>query len=164
MYDVEYTAPFRGSICNSAVLGKMPAGTKMNIFLFHGSPDMLLNSKPIEIHKIATTGCVETKKVNRNVLFASNSTISEEVGQLVPYVHQMMMVFAVNQLMKGTECTCIKGIGLYVMKCGKCILLNLSLSADSLSVNAHTYFPILVKPAALCKALQTFTVGLGSCN
>ena len=123
---------------NSAVLCKMPAGTKMDVFLFYGSPDMLLNSKQIEIDKIATTGCIEAKKVNRNVPYASNSIIPEEVGQLVAYVHQMMVVFTVNQL-KGIESTCVKGIGLYVMKCGKCILLKLSLSANSLSVSAHTF-------------------------
>ena len=96
----------------------MPAGTKLDIFLFHGSPDILVHSKPI-----AVIGC---KKVSTP--YSSNSAIPEEVSQLAAYVHQMMVVSAVNKLVEGTEYNSINGMGLYVMKCGKCVLLKLTLS------------------------------------
>lgn len=47
--DVQYTVDLRGMACNSVLLCKMPVGTKLDIFLFHGSPDMLLQYKPIEV-------------------------------------------------------------------------------------------------------------------
>lgn len=38
--------------------------------------------------------------------------VPEEAGQLVVYIYQMMMVYALNRLMNGKECINIKGVGL----------------------------------------------------
>ena len=85
--------------------------------------------------------------------------IPEEAGQLIAYIHQMIMVYAKEKkLLKGEECTNIKGVSLYVARKGKCILFEVYLSANFLKVNACTYCPIHLPAASLCKALTELTM------
>lgn len=59
--NIKYTAHYRGSASNSVVLQKMPEGTPLDIFLFHGSPDIMIQCKPISVEQDLITGCIETK-------------------------------------------------------------------------------------------------------
>ena len=66
-------------------------------FLFHGSPDMI-QTRPISVKQNLITGCIETK-LNKRKPYKSNSIILEEAGQLMAYIHQMMIAFALKKLM-----------------------------------------------------------------
>lgn len=151
-FDVSYTAAARGRRSNSLVLQKMPPGTPLEMFLFHGSPDMMIQFAPIGVEQDAFTGCIEAK-LHRKQPYQSNSMILEEAGQLIAYIHQMTG-FAIRKSMKGDVHSCIKGVGMYVTKSGKSTIFQLCLSEGGLSINACTYFPISNSAAALCKALE----------
>ena len=152
-FNVKYTASARGRKCNSIVLSLLPAGTLLDIFLFHGSPDIMLQASPIEVEEVTYNGCIETKEYKKS-LYQSSSMIPEETGQLIAYIHQMICN---RKILKGEECMSIKGVGLYVARKGKCILFDVYLSADFLKVNACTYCPIDSPVASLCKALTELT-------
>ena len=147
-FNVKYTASARGRKSNSIVLSLLPAGTLLDIFYFM---DHL------------TSGCIETKEYKKSP-YQSSLMIPEEAGQLIAYIHQMMMVYAIGKLLKGEECTSINGVGLYVARKGKCILFDVYLSADFLKVNACTYCPIDSPAASLCKALTELTKCIDRAN
>lgn len=155
-FNVQYTADARGKACNSIIMTKMPTGTPLDVLLFHGSPDMMLRYKPIAVgsEESKSTGCIETKK-NEHTAYMANSIIPQQAGQLIAYIHQMLVALALNKLTEGQQCTAIKGVGLYVMRSGRCILLTVTLSPDPLDVAAHMYFGLRVPSAVLCKGLDT---------
>ena len=73
--DTEYTAVFRGAQCNSVVLQQMPEGTPADILLFHGSPDILLKTRPVDMEKESIArSCIETKN-NETSSYTPNSVI-----------------------------------------------------------------------------------------
>lgn len=79
-FDVSYTADARGRRSNSVVLQKMPAGTPLEMFLFHGSPDMMIQFAPIDVEQDSFTRCVETKFHCSKQPYQSNSMILKDAG------------------------------------------------------------------------------------
>jgi len=151
---VEYTADFRGRACNSAVLNQMPMGASLQSLLFHGSPDMMLKHKPIEVYTgDLGIGCIETKLYD-SAAYTAQSMIPQQAGQLISYIHQMLVARILNKLVAGKECTAAEGFGLYIMKSGKHILFKVTLSADALVVGAKVYYGFCIPSAVLCKALD----------
>ena len=95
-YSVEYTAHLRGRTCNSVVLQRMPKGTPLGSLLFHGSPDILMKHRPIGIeHEDKGTGCIEIKK-KESEDYTATSMIPQQAGQLICYIHQMLIAYILN--------------------------------------------------------------------
>jgi len=101
----------------------VPSGTPLDVLLFHGSPDIvIMRSKPTEIgdedwqlcDKI--TGCIENKKQDKMAVCKENDMISQQVDQLVTYIHQMLILLTLANLVANKNCTSVKGSGLFIMR------------------------------------------------
>ena len=154
-HQMEYTAHLRGNSCNDAILQKMPKGTSGESLLFHGSPDMMIKHKPIEIHdEEIGISCIETKK-NESTVYSSRSMIPQQAGQLICYIHQMIVAQVLNNVMSDKECTTGVGYGLYIMKAsGRSILFKVTLSQAPLEVSAKVYYGVAHALPVVCTALD----------
>jgi len=61
---IEYTAHYQGHSCNSASLQRMSKGTPIKTLLFHGSPDIIITNKPVNV--VEEVRCIDKKKMNRH--------------------------------------------------------------------------------------------------
>ena len=118
---------------------------------FMGLQDITIQIRPINVEKeITPTGCIESKQ-HKKTPSLFNSMIPEDAGQLIAYIHQMIVINAVNKTLKGEDCTYIDGMELFVIRSGKCIFYKVKLSAEYLSINACTFCSFKSPTSALCK-------------
>lgn len=145
--DVSYTADARGMACNTVILRRLPLGTKIEVLLFHGSPDMLIQGMPISWKQDALKPrCIRRCVFNDTRRCQSTNWIysSDDDSNIL------------NELKDGHLYASIIGKGLFVVRSsGKCILFQVKISKDGMSISACTYCFSPVPQVALCKALKT---------
>ena len=138
--------------CNDAVLQRMPKGTPIEFLLFYGSPDIMIRHNPIELEEMRT-GCVKTKN-NKSAAYSFKSMISQQAGQLVCYMYQIVMTQILNALISRKDCICGKGYELYIMRCSrKCISMKITLSYTPLVMSVEVYYGARRTPI-VCMALD----------
>ena len=143
---VQYTADLRGNSCNDAILQKMPEGTPRESLLFYGSPDVIIKHMPIEIHD---------EEKNEIAPYSSHSMIPQKAGQLICYIHQMIVAQVLNNVMLDKECTGGVGYGLYIMKAsGTSILFKVTMSEAPLELSATACYGAQALTAAVCTAIN----------
>lgn len=158
-HDIDYTATLRGNSCNQAILRRMPKGTPLESLMFHGSPDIIINYKPIMVQEVQF-GCIETKK-NLTASYSSSSMMPQQAGQAICYIYQLLIAKILNKIIRKVDITSDTGYGLYVLReSGTCILYKVILSGNPLSISATEYYGVGGKVAVLCTALNV----LASCH
>jgi len=60
--------------------------------------------------------CIENKIQYNMAVYKANSMISQQVGHLVTYIHQMLVLCTLANLVANKNCTSVKRSGLFVMK------------------------------------------------
>ena len=153
---VEYTAPFRGRSCMQAVLKRMPKGTPIDTLMFRGSPDIIMKHKPVMIQDGSSYKftCIETKK-SLTMPYLSTSMIPQQAGQVICYIHQLLVAEILNKFVAGQVTDGAIGHGLYIMgESGSCILFEVSLTENPLSINAKVLYGVHNRVVVLCTAID----------
>ena len=154
-HQVQYVADLRGNSCNDLILQKMPVGTPSEILLFYGSPDAIIKHTPIEIQdEEISYSCIESKR-NESAPYSSHSMIPQKAGQLICYIHQMIVAEVLNNVMSGKECTVGVGYGLYIVKAnGRSILFKVTMSEAPLQLSARVYYGVQALTVPVCTAIS----------
>ena len=121
---IELTATKKGFAANDVMLTKFPKGVTLKMLLFHGCPDLIINSSPLML----TQGCVETKPQSEFVPYSPSSPIPDKCGQLLACMYQLMMLQYLRQLINGQECIQAKGQGMFIIRKSDVYLFTLSIS------------------------------------
>ena len=129
----------------------MPKGTLIGSLLFHGSPDIIIKHKPVTVEdEEIRISCIETKK-DETPSYTTKSMISQQAGQLICYIFQMVVAQMLNNLMAGTVCTAGTGYRLYILRATEnCILFKVALSGNPLIISVKLYYGVSCKTAVLC--------------
>jgi len=137
--DIDYTAPFQGPSCTQAVLKRNPKGTPK---AFHSSPDIIIKHKPVMIQDDIKFSCIETKK-SISKPYLSTSMIPQQAGQIICYIHQLLVAEIINKCVVGQVANGATGYGLYIIReSGTCILLKVSLTEKPLSISAKVLYRV----------------------
>jgi len=134
----------------------MPKGTPTDSLMFRGSPDIIMKHKPVTIqdgsnYKFA---CIETKK-SFSVPYLSMSMIPQQAGQVICYIHQLLVAEILNKFVAGQVTDGATGHGLYIMReSGTCILFKVSLTGNPLSISAKVLYGVHDRAVVLCTAID----------
>ena len=154
--DVEYTASYRSRSCNRAVLKRMPEGMPNDSLLFHGSPDIIIQYKPITVLDCDIC-CLEVKK-HEDAVYLPGSMMPQQAGQILCYIHQLLVAQIIKKIIGNKHLNEATGYGLYVVRAsGQCILFKMVLSERPLKISAKVYYG-RDRTAVLCAALNALSV------
>jgi len=137
-------------------LKRKPKGTPKGSLMFHGSPDIIIKHKPVMIqdHSRFKFSCTETKK-SISMLYLSTSMIPQQAGQIICYIHLLLVAEIINKCVAGQVADGATGYGLYIIRESRtCILFKVSLTEKPLSVSAKVLYRVGFKTAVLCTALH----------
>ena len=154
--DIEFTARQRGHAANDLIKKRIPV-VPFEVHLFHGAPDIIVGNTPVLLENTGDLeGCVENKLASERVPYKSISVIPVQSGQIIAYMHQLLVIQALRNLMTHKSCTNVKGYGLYLMRGGRAILFTLCISPQGMEIKAKCYVPFLKPIASICKSIQDF--------
>ena len=154
--DMEFTARPRGNAANDLIKKRIPL-VPFEVHLFHGAPDIIIGNTPVLLEsQVDLEGCIENKLASEQTPYKSNSGIPIQSGQIIAYIHQLLVIQALRNLMNHKSCTDLKGYRLYLMRGGKSILFTLCLSPRGMQIKARCYMPFLKPISSICKSIQDF--------
>ena len=149
---IEMTATKKGNAANDVMLTKFPKGVTLKMLLFHGCPDLIINSSPLML----TQGCIENKLQGEFVPYIMSSPIPDQCGQLLACMYQLMMLQYLRQLMNGEECTQVKGQGMFIIRKSDVYLFTFFISDKGMKIVADNYTSYGNQLAMFCFIMDKF--------
>ena len=148
---IEMTATKKGNAANDVMLTKFPKGVTLKMLLFHGCPDLIINSSPLMLIQ----GCIENLQ-GEFVPYIMSSPIPDQCGQLLACMYQLMMLQYLRQLMNGEECTQVKGQGMFIIRKSDVYLFTFFISDKGMKIVADNYTSYGNQLAMFCFIMDKF--------
>ena len=152
---MEYTATYRGNAANECILKRMATGASFSAHLFHGAPDIMIKAVPLVID----CECIIENKSATEGSYQSNSRLSNQSGQLVAYLHQLIVIKGIQMAIQmaienTTSFPPLEAHGLYITSKKNPIVFSLRMSDKEMSITATYYLAYHQQPFALCRAVR----------
>lgn len=148
----EVVATKKGNAANEVILTKLPKGMTLKMILFHGCPDLIINSYPLMINQ----GCIENKQQGEFVPYVTSSPIPNQCGQLLACVYQQMVIQFLRRLMNVEECRGVWGQGMFIVRKSDVYLFSMYISNGGLQIKASTFTCCGTEVAMFCVVMDKF--------
>ena len=149
---IEVTATKKGNAANEVILRKLPMGATLKMLLFHGSPDLIINSYPLKIKQ----GCIENKQQNEFAPYVPSSPVPNQCGQLLACMYQHMVVQYLRHVMKFEEFTGVLGQGMFIVRKSDVFLFSMWISNEGLQIEANCFTSCGNEIAMFCVVMDKF--------